>query len=511
MILSKFANAGRKGFGLMAAVLTRALRCVDGVRKGLTSSSLVSLQAALLMLNVCILTAAIKARKRAEFVTAVKFITDLDERSLRLILGYIPAWVKFSEYERARFLNDSLQMLWPAFDRAICNLLKAELEPLLQANAPAAVAGCYFDSLSFGSTPIQIVGIKNSTFRTGADQLGIVLDIDLRWAGTPDLTLKLLPSRKWVLKVLPKTKGIDLTPEMHVAFNTLHVAGMLRVTLTPIVQDIPFVGGVSLSWLEMPMVDFDVRGLGGADLMSMPAVAEWIMTSLVQGYIANMVWPKQVTIPFMRGEELEQWQAPLGMVTVEVMEAALPPRLGAISRKEKPLHPYAAVVVGAAGTDVGAETGPNVQAGTTSTVWNTKEPRWGPQEAFHLCVYDAHQVVKIVLAHNMEGGSPAADLTLGRVDIPLSMLVAPVAHARRNRLSGSLLAASQAHQSVTRARHRLHSPRKIGRVAGLRGGAARGGSARGSISSSIAGDSVSGAEEGPAGGSPRGDSSDCSG
>lgn len=41
------------------------------------------------------------------------------------------------------------------------------------------------------------------------------------------------------------------------------------------------------------------------------------------------------------------------MVTVEVMEAALPPRLGAISRKEKPLHPYAAVVVGAAGTDVG--------------------------------------------------------------------------------------------------------------------------------------------------------------
>lgn len=35
------------------------------------------------------------------------------------------------------------------------------------------------------------------------------------------------------LKVLPQ---INLTPEMHVAFNTLHVAGMLRVTLTPIMQ-----------------------------------------------------------------------------------------------------------------------------------------------------------------------------------------------------------------------------------------------------------------------------------
>jgi len=51
-----------------------------------------------------------------------------------------------------------------------------------------------------------------------------------------------------------------------------------------------------------------------------------------------------------------------------------------------------------------AESGPNVQAGTTTTVWNTKEPRWGAGEAFHLCVYDADQVVKVVLAHNMDGG-----------------------------------------------------------------------------------------------------------
>ncbi len=57
MVLSKFANAGRRGFGVVAAILSRSLRCVDGVRRGLSSSSLVSLQAALLMLNVCILTA----------------------------------------------------------------------------------------------------------------------------------------------------------------------------------------------------------------------------------------------------------------------------------------------------------------------------------------------------------------------------------------------------------------------------------------------------------------------
>jgi hypothetical protein len=101
----------------------------------------------------------------------------------------------------------------------------------LQANAPSAVAGCEFDSLSFGSSAIQIVGVKNSSFRTGADQLGIVLDVDVRWAGQPgamrvprsnaatypsadavaakpkqyklltaDITLKLQPSSKWMIK-----------------------------------------------------------------------------------------------------------------------------------------------------------------------------------------------------------------------------------------------------------------------------------------------------------------------
>lgn len=94
-----------------------------------------------------------------------------------------------------------------------------------------------------------------------------------------------------------------------------------------------------------------IRGVGGTDVMSMPAVADWIMQSLVQGYLMSMVrawllvfsscapsnacervmscgvvlgcstsdchscvqvWPKQVNIPFHHSEELEQWQAPLG-------------------------------------------------------------------------------------------------------------------------------------------------------------------------------------------------------
>lgn len=43
-----------------------------------------------------------------------------------------------------------------------------------------------------------------------------------------------------------------------------------------------------------------------------------------------------------------------------------------------------------------------MQTATTTTRWNTVQPVW--REAYHMCVYDAAQVLKIVLAHNMETG-----------------------------------------------------------------------------------------------------------
>ena len=57
------------------------------------------------------------------------------------------------------------------------------------------------------------------------------------------------------------------------------------------------------------------------------------------------IWPKRQTVSFLAQEEDEEWQAPLGVITVEVLEARLPQRL-AHTKKEKALNPYAAVVVG---------------------------------------------------------------------------------------------------------------------------------------------------------------------
>ena len=51
--------------------------------------------------------AGLKARRRAQFAAAVRVAADLDEESLRLLLKFIPAWVKHSEYERAQCVRSA--------------------------------------------------------------------------------------------------------------------------------------------------------------------------------------------------------------------------------------------------------------------------------------------------------------------------------------------------------------------------------------------------------------------
>ena len=189
-------------------------------------------------------------------------------------------------------------------------------------------------------TPAQITGVKYvavSARRTDSDAMALVYDVDVRWAGAPDISLLLAPSRKWIikqrrigaetldcdglpqlcrpmagpacctcaliacctislcrpwaawvfcsecaeggsvawladlqdaersehdrvpagkLKVLPR---LNFTPAMVVAVKTLHMAAIVRVTLSPVLHDAPFVGGFSFCFLDMPYLDFDLR------------------------------------------------------------------------------------------------------------------------------------------------------------------------------------------------------------------------------------------------------------
>lgn len=58
------------------------------------------------------------------------------------------------------------------------------------------------------------------------------------------------------LKVLP---AVNMTPVMAVRMRQVQISAIMRVSLSPVLDDLPFIGGISLSLMAQPYIDFDLR------------------------------------------------------------------------------------------------------------------------------------------------------------------------------------------------------------------------------------------------------------
>lgn len=116
-----------------------------------------------------------------------------------------------------------------------------------------------------------------------------------------------------------------MTPVMAVRMRQVQISAILRVSLSPVLDDLPFIGGISLSLMAQPCIDFDLRqGLpqdhvhtpassqelrmmsqiladlslvfilcrlvAGPDIMSVPALSSYLQASLMEVFIDQMIW-----------------------------------------------------------------------------------------------------------------------------------------------------------------------------------------------------------------------------
>jgi hypothetical protein len=139
------------------------------------------IQSVLLVANIILIRTASRKLQRARFVMAVRTVRDLKSKEdVEFLLGALPAWVQFTEWERAEVFQTAITMLWPSLNSWLCEVIKHELEERLQGGdgTPALT----FSRLSFGRHPPVVAGIKAASRQAG-DMLAMVVDVDVRWAG----------------------------------------------------------------------------------------------------------------------------------------------------------------------------------------------------------------------------------------------------------------------------------------------------------------------------------------
>jgi len=206
------------------------------------------------------------------------------------------------DYERALFINKILTLLWPhlspAIHKEVMKQAKAPVDDVL-AKVPL-VEDLRIDKLDLGERPFRIDSFK--TYKTFGDE--IILETPLFWGG--DMAVRATA----VIKAGP------LKVDLPVDVSNIQFKALARISL-PMVETLPCLGGVTISLLEEPWIDFELKFMDMADIMALPGVPLAVRTAIKLVAGKMLVYPNEFSVPLMPGFGLPP--PPQGMLKICVV------------------------------------------------------------------------------------------------------------------------------------------------------------------------------------------------
>nr|XP_030133871.3 extended synaptotagmin-3 isoform X1 [Taeniopygia guttata] len=263
--------------------------------------------------------------KRDRLAAAFALLEDEREAVCRGLAGrHLPAWVHFPDVERVEWLNKVLVQAWPYFGTIMEKTFKEVLEPKIRAKN-VHLKTCTFTKIHFGEKCPRINGIK--AYTKEIDRRQVTLDLQICYIGDCEIHMDI---SKFNLGV----KGVQLY-------------GTLRVILEPLLSDAPFVGAVTLFFMQKPHLEINWAGM--SNLLDVPGI-NVVSDSLIQDFIAaRLVLPNRITVPLKKNMNIAhlRFPVPRGVIRVHLLEAENLVQkdnfLGAIRGKS---DPYALLRVG---------------------------------------------------------------------------------------------------------------------------------------------------------------------
>ncbi|XP_062862422.1 extended synaptotagmin-3 [Trichomycterus rosablanca] len=265
-----------------------------------------------------------------------------------------PAWIQFSEVEKAAWINKILTHAWPFFGVFMDKLLRDSIQPAIRQSSPH-LKTFNFTRVHFGHRAPSITGVQVHTDEV--DKREVILDLKITYVG--DINI-----------------DADLKPRISVGVKEIQLQGLLRVILQPLIGQSPLVGGVSMFFIRRPTLNLNWTGM--TNLLDSPALRPFSESAILDIIASYMVLPNRMCFPLIDQVKVDQMRFPLprGVVRVHVLEAqelvAMDTvMLGLVKGKS---DPYAVLRVGN-------------QRFRTKTVKETLNPRWN--EVYEFIVHEA--------------------------------------------------------------------------------------------------------------------------
>ncbi|XP_065179524.1 extended synaptotagmin-2-like isoform X2 [Sycon ciliatum] len=191
-----------------------------------------------------------------------------------LILAHmheLPSWVTFPDVTRVEWINTIVSRVWPYLEPAIKKILVEKIEPILKNKCPGPLKSIEFRTVKLGCVSPKITGIKVYP-QQSVDQREIIIDIDVAYNGTAIIEL-------------------FIAYGLSAGVSDLRVQGKLRIILKPLMPVLPILGGISIFFLEKPMIEFDLLGL--ANIFDMPVLRNAIDAVIDEKLSETLVFPSR--------------------------------------------------------------------------------------------------------------------------------------------------------------------------------------------------------------------------
>ncbi|KAG8375811.1 hypothetical protein BUALT_Bualt10G0139200 [Buddleja alternifolia] len=244
-----------------------------------------------------------RSRRRIDLAATIAAFARMTVQDSRKLLPdqYYPSWVVFSQRQKLKWLNQHMQKIWPYVDEAASEIIRNNVEPILEEYRPAILASLKFSKLTLGTVAPQFTGIAT----LDSEPNEVVMEVELQWDGDPNIILDI------------KTKvGVSLPVQV----KNIGFTGVFRLIFKPLVDEFPCFGAVCFSLREKKNLDFTFKVVGG-DISSIPGISDALEDTIRDAIEDSVTWPVRKIIPILPGDYSYLEVKPVGTLEVKLIEA----------------------------------------------------------------------------------------------------------------------------------------------------------------------------------------------
>ncbi|KAF3631550.1 Synaptotagmin-4 [Capsicum annuum] len=260
------------------------------------------------LVGVCLIVCFVKSENarsklRSELATTIAAFARMTVEDSRKIFTpeQYPPWVVFSNQQKLNWLNSHLEKIWPYVDEAASEVVRSNVEPILEQYRPMILASLKFSKFTLGTVAPQFTGI--SILEDGSE--GITMELEMNWDGNPSIILDI---KTYVGVALPvQVKNIGFT-------------GIFRLIFRPLVDEFPCFGAICYSLRKKKKLDFTLKVIGG-DMTAIPGISDAIEGTIRDAIEDSITWPVRKIIPILPGDYSDLELKPTGVLEVKLVQA----------------------------------------------------------------------------------------------------------------------------------------------------------------------------------------------